>query len=246
MPLSHESSRKHALITGASRGIGAGIARALASAGCAVTINFRKDRDAAESVAESIRSAGAEATVIAADVSDITSLPRLLAQAREVFGPVGILVNNAGIGEHRNVFDNTLDDFDKTFHVNVRSAFALTQAVLPEMRQQRFGRLIFLSSMAAVNGGIVSTPYASSKAALIGMMHSYAAALIEFGITANAIAPALVESDMISALPVPSPETMPLGRLGWPSEVGDVARLLVECEYINGQTIHLNAGRYMT
>ena len=244
--MSHEKANRHALITGASRGIGAGVARALASAGCAVTINYRKDRDAAESVAESIRSAGAKAAVIAADVSDVASLPPLLAQAREAFGPVSILVNNAGVGEHRSVFDNTLEDFDKTFQVNVRSAFALTQAVLPEMRQQRFGRLIFLSSMAAVNGGVVSTPYASSKAALIGMMHSYAAALIEFRITANAIAPALVESDMISALPIPSPETMPLGRLGWPSEVGDVARLLVECEYINGQTIHLNAGRYMT
>ena len=246
MPLSHQKANRHALITGASRGIGAGIARALAFAGCAVTINYRKDRDAAESVAESIRSAGPEAAVIGTDVSDIENLPRLLAQAREAFGPVGILVNNAGIGEHRGVFDNTLEDFDRTFQVNVRSAFALTQAVLPEMRQQRFGRLIFLSSMAAVNGGGVSTSYASSKAAVIGMMHSYAAALIEFKITANAIAPALVESDMISALPIPSPEAMPLGRLGWPSEVGDVARLLVECEYINGQTIHLNSGRYMT
>ena len=167
---------------------------ALAAAGCAVTINYRQDQDAAESIAEAVRSAGGQATAIAADVS----------------------------------------------------AFALTQAVIPEMRDRRFGRIIFLSSMAAVNGGVVSTPYASSKAALLGIMHYYAAALIHLGITANAIAPALIENDMVSSLPIPSLETMPLGRLGRSSEVGDVARLLVECEYINGQTIHLNAGRYMT
>ncbi len=246
MPQSRENTRRHALITGASRGIGAGIAVALASAGCAVTINYRRDRNAAESVAASIRSTGGQAAVAGADVSDIEGIPRLLAQAREAFGSIHILVNNAGIGEHRSVFDNTLEDFDKTFQVNVRSAFALTQAVIPEMREQRFGRLIFLSSMAAVNGGIVSTPYASSKAALLGMMRSYAAALIDLRITSNAIAPALVESDMISSMPTPAPETMPLGRLGRPSEVGDVARLLVACEYLNEQTIHLNAGRHMT
>ena len=246
MPMSKSNPRRHALITGASRGIGAGIAKALAVAGCSVTINYRQNRDAAESVAESIRSAGGQSIVVGADVSDVANLPALLAQAREAFGPVGILVNNAGIGDHRNVFDNTLEDFDETFRVNVRSAFALAQAVIYEMKEQRFGRLIFLSSLAAYNGGVVSTAYASSKAALLGMTHSYAAALINFGITANAIAPALVESDMISAMPISAPETMPLGRLGWPSEVGDVARLLVECEYINGQTIHLNAGRYMT
>ena len=162
-------------------------------------------------------------------------------RARTKYGPIGILVNNAGTASPRKIFENTVEDFDHTLQANVRSAFALTQAVFPEMRDQNFGRLIFLSSLAAVNGGVVSTAYAASKAALLGMMHSYAAALIDFHITSNAIAPALVESDMVAGLPIPPPETMPLGRPGRPSEVGHVARLLVECGYINGQTIHLNA-----
>ena len=240
------SSVRHVLITGASRGIGAGIARAFASRDYAVTLNFGSNREAAEEVAEAVRAVGGRAAAIQADVADIASHASLLAEACEQFGPVGVLVNNAGVGEHRDVSDNTLEDFDRTFAVNVRAAFALTEAVLPAMRQQRSGRLIFLSSMAAVNGGVVSTPYAASKAALLGMMRHYAANLVQFGITANAIAPALVESDMVAGLPLPPVEQMPLGRLGRASEVGDVARLLAECEYLNGQTIHLNAGRFMT
>ena len=240
------SAFRHVMITGASRGIGAGIARAFASQGYAVTLNFRSNRRAAEEVAEAVRVAGGRAAIFQADVADFASHASLIAHARDQFGPVGVLVNNAGIGEHRKVSDNTLEDFDRTFAVNVRAAFALAEAVIPAMREQRFGRLIFLSSMAAVNGGIVSTPYAASKAAVLGMMRHYAANLLPFGITANAIAPALVESDMVAGLPIPPVEQMPLGRLGRASEVGDVAKLLAECEYLNGQTIHLNAGRFMT
>ncbi len=159
---------QHALVTGASRGLGAAMAIALAKAGCDLTINYRAGRDAAEETAKSVRQAGRRAIVVQADVSDPASVTDLAQQAREALGPVSVLVNNAGIGHRRNVFENTVDDFDRTLTVNVRSAFLVTQAVIPDMRELGFGRLIFLSSIAAFTGGMISTPYATSKAALVG------------------------------------------------------------------------------
>lgn len=241
-----DSQHQHALVTGGNRGIGAAIAVAIAAAGCDVTINYREGRDAAEQTAEAVRLAGGRAAIVQADVSDPASVIALVQQAREALGPITILVNNAGIGRKTGVFENSLEDFDHTFSINVRAAFALTQAVIPEMSKQGFGRLIYLSSLAAITGGMISTAYASSKAALIGMMHHYAASLRDSGITANAIAPALIETDMVASMDLPLPESLPMGRLGRPDEVGQVARLLIECGYITGQTIHLNAGHYMT
>lgn len=237
---------QHALVTGGNRGIGAAMATAIAAAGCDVTINYREGRDAAEQTAEAVRLASGRAAIVQADVSDPASVIALVRQAREALGPITILINNAGIGRETGVFENSLEDFDQTFAINVRAAFALTQAVIPEMSQRGFGRLIYLSSLAAITGGMISTAYASSKAALIGMMHHYAASLRDSGITANAIAPALIETDMVAAVNLPSPESLPMDRLGRPDEVGQVARPLIESGYITGQTIHINAGRYMT
>jgi 3-oxoacyl-[acyl-carrier protein] reductase len=138
------------------------------------------------------------------------------------------------------VFDNSLEDFDATFAVNVRGAFVAPQAVLSDI-----GRLIFLSPLVAKTGGVISTPYAASKAALEGMMHHYAASLREFGVKANAIAPAFIETDNMIA-GVTLPENLPMGRLGQPGEVAMVARLLLDCTYMIGETLHVNAGHYMT
>ena len=236
---------RHALITGGGRGLGAAIARTLSSAGCAVTINYRSDEPAARKVCADIEKAGGRAQAILADLAEPADVKRLVEDAREAFGAVHVLVANAGIAVKRNVFENTLLDFDQTFAVNVRGAFVAAQAVLADMRDAHFGRLIFVSSLAAKTGGMISTPYASSKAALEGMMHHYAASLREHGITANAIAPALIETVMIRGMTTPG-ANLPLGRLGRPDEVESVARMLLECGYMTGQTIHLNAGLYMT
>ena len=163
----------------------------------------------------------------------------LVKQAREAFGPIAILVNNAGIGRPSPVFDNTLADFDATFAANVRSAFLVTQAV----RDLNFGRLIFLWSAAAMTGGVISTAYASSKAAVVGMMHHYAASLAPWNITANAISPAFIETDIFAGIELPPAESPPLGRMGRPDEVAEVAQMIVNCGFITGQTIQMNAGR---
>ena len=121
----------------------------------------------------------------------------------------------------------------------------MSQAVIPHM-SARGGRLIFMSSLAARTGGLVSAAYAASKAGLEGLMHYYATALLPRRITANAVAPALIGSDMVSALTLPPPDQLPLERFGRADEVWPVVRAILETEYLTGQTIHLNAGRYMT
>jgi 3-oxoacyl-[acyl-carrier protein] reductase len=240
------SQRRHALITGGSRGLGAAIAAALAERGCRVTINYNRDKDSAEQTAGAIRAAGGEAFLAQAEISDPGAAQQLVRSAVDHFGPVDILVNNAGIGRPRNVFENTLDDYDETMAVNVRGAFAVTQEVIESMRDREFGRLIFLSSIAAAVGGLISTAYATSKAALIGMAHHYAVSLREYGITSNAIAPSLIDTDMVAGMKIPPAGELPFGRMGRPDEVGRIVQFLVESPYITGQTIHINGGRYMT
>ncbi|CAH1666292.1 SDR family NAD(P)-dependent oxidoreductase [Chelatococcus asaccharovorans] len=237
---------RHALVTGAGRGLGRAMALALADLGCPVTVNYLRNREAAEAVVGEIVRRGGAAVALAADVADPQQAAALVTAARAALGPVGILVNNAGIGNARPVFENTVEDFDATFAANVRSAFIVTQEVLPDMREMEFGRLVFLSSIAAVNGGVISTPYAASKAALVGMMHHYAASLMRWKITANALAPAFIETDMLAGVPLPPPESMPLGRMGRPEEVGTLCQAIVACGFMTGQTLHVSAGRYMT
>ncbi|HUA78673.1 MAG TPA: SDR family oxidoreductase, partial [Acetobacteraceae bacterium] len=193
-----------------------------------------------------IEADGGKARAIRADISEPGAVAALLKEARGGFGPIGILVNNAGIARHSSVFENTIEDFDATFATNVRSAFLVTQAVLPDMRDLAFGRLIFLSSTAAQTGGVISAAYAGSKAALLGMMHHYAASLMPWNITANAISPAFIDTDIFAGVTLPPAEKLPLGRMGRADEVAEVARMIVTCGFMTGQTIQVNAGRYMT
>jgi 3-oxoacyl-[acyl-carrier protein] reductase len=130
--------------------------------------------------------------------------------------------------------------------INLRAAFLLTAAVLPDMRARRWGRLIYMTSTAAHVGGIIGPHYAASKAGLIGMMHAYAAGLASEGITANAIAPALIETEMITENPGARPDRIPVRRFGAPEEVAEVVVAVARAGYLTGQTIQVNGGVYMT
>ena len=235
-----------ALVTGASRGIGRAIALALARAGCNVVVNYLKEREAAEQVAASIRNAGRGCKVHQADVSIPSQARGLVAAAEGTFGPVEILVNNAGIAQSKPIQDIELDDWEHVLRVNLTSAFILSQAVLERMRERHWGRIINIASVAAQNGGVIGPHYAASKAGLIGLTHSYATLLAKEGITANAIAPALIKTDMITSNPNASPERLPVGFFGDPEEVARVAVLFAESDYITGQTYSVNGGWYMT
>jgi 3-oxoacyl-[acyl-carrier protein] reductase len=238
--------KKTALITGASRGIGRATALALAQAGCDIAINYLRAENEAASVAASVEEIGQRSCVVQADVSQSEDVERLVATVERQFGAIDILVNNAGINLTKPFTELELSDWRKTIDVNLTSAFLASQAVIPGMRKRQWGRLIFISSTAAQTGGVIGPHYAASKAGMHGLMHSYASLLACEGITSNAVAPALVETDMIRNNPAIRPDLLPVGRFGRVEEVADAVVLLAVHGYITGQTINVNGGWYMS
>ena len=237
---------KTALVTGASRGIGRATALALAKAGANVAVNFRTHQEEAKEVCTQIEATGRHAIAVRADVSSALEVSRLVEAVRQTLGVISILVNNAGIARPQPLQEITEQDWDDVLTVNLKSMFLVTQAVLPGMRAQRWGRIINLSSVAAQLGGVIGPHYAASKAGAIGLTHSYASLLAKEGITVNAIAPALIETDMVSSLPKARADLIPVGRLGTVEEVADVVVMLASNGYITGQTININGGWYMS
>jgi len=230
-----------ALVTGGSRGIGAAIARDLAQADAAVAVNYRAQADEANAVIEELRRAGAKAIAIQADVSQAAEVAKMVARVTSELGPVDILVNNAGIAMTRGVDDLTEADFDQTIAVNLKSVFLCIQAVLPMMRQRKWGRIVNISSGAARGAGSIGPHYNASKAGMEGLMRGYAARLVKEGITVNAVAPSLIETDMMKGQP-DLKNRIPLGRLGRPEEVSKAVMMLIDNPYMTGQTIAMSGG----
>jgi 3-oxoacyl-[acyl-carrier protein] reductase len=238
---------KVALVTGSSRGLGKEIAMHLANEGATVIINYLKNRDQADQVIQQITSKGGSAFAFQANVANEGEVKTLFAKVAEVAGSVDILVNNAGINPARSLLDVSLQDFQQALDVNLTSAFLTTQLAIGSMIEKKYGRIINISSVAAQVGGVIGPHYAASKAGLIGLTHSYASLLARYsGITANAIAPALIETDMIKDNPNIKPALIPIGRFGKPDEVASVVLLLATNGYITGQTFNVNGGWYMS
>jgi len=230
-----------ALVTGASRGIGAAIAITLAEAGAAVAVNYRERADEAETVVAKIKDMGGRAIATAADVSQAATVAKLVDHVATALGPIDMLVNNAGIAIVRGIDDLTESDFDMTIAVNLKSAFLCTQAVLPGMRAKKWGRIVNISSGAARGAGAIGVHYNASKAGLEGLTRGYAARLVKEGITVNAVAPSLIETDMMRGRSDLA-SRIPLGRMGHPEEVANAVLLVLGNDYITGQTIALNGG----
>ena len=230
-----------ALVTGASRGIGAAIAMTLAEAGAAVAVNYRERADEADAVVAKIRESGGRATAIAADVSQAAAVAKMVGLAGSALGAIDILVNNAGLAIVRSIDDLTESDFDRTIAVNLKSAFLCTQAVLPAMRAKKWGRIVNISSGAARGAGAIGVHYNASKAGMEGLTRGYAARLVKEGITVNAVAPSLIETDMMRGRSDLA-RNIPLGRLGQPSEVAQAVVMVLGNDYMTGQTIILNGG----
>lgn len=235
-----------ALVTGASRGIGRAIAIELAKCGADVVVNYQHRAQDAAAVDAEIRGLGRVCLCVQADVSLAADVDRLVSASKLQFGHIDILVNNAGIAHPQPMDEVTEQDWDATLSVNVKSCFLMTSAIIPAMRQRQWGRIINLSSVAAQVGGVVGPHYAASKAAILGLTHFYAARLAREGITVNAIAPALVDTEMVTSNPNASAKLIPVGRFGLPREVADVAVMLARNGYITGQTINVNGGWMMS
>ncbi len=242
----NELEGKIALVTGGSRGIGRACALALAQAGADVAVNYRERQNAADAVCSLVESFGRRALPFRADVSNSAEVNRMVKTVEQLMGGIEILVNNAGIAR-RYPWDQVPEEgWDEVINVNLKSAFLVTQAVLPGMRTRKWGRIINISSGAAATGGMVGPYYAASKAGMLGMTHGYASLTVKEGITVNAVAPSLIQTDMVQQDLRADPKSIPVGRFGTPEEVAEVVVMLARNGYITGQTIFVNGGRFMT
>ena len=232
-----------ALVTGGSRGIGEAIAIALAKAGAAVAVNYRERSQEAAAVVENIQRNGGRAAAIAADVSLAGAVRGMISDVESRLGPIDILVNNAGIAVTRGLDEITEEDFDRTVAVNLKSAFLCTQGVLAGMRERRWGRIVNISSIAARGAGSISVAYNASKAGLEGLTRGYASRLAPEGVTVNAVAPGLIDTEMGKPLIEAGViARIPVGRSGTGEEIAQAVMLLVRDGYITGQTLAVNGG----
>lgn len=238
-----------AIVTGSSRGIGRGIAERYAADGYDIAVNYHTNEEAAEETASRVRSAGQEAIVVGADVSDPDAAARLVERAVDAFGGVDHVVNNAGIDQH--VFTENLDpaDFDRVTDVNLNSAFNVTKAALPHLRESDDGpSIVNISSILAFEGAPIEVHYASSKGALLSLTKSHAK---DFApeIRVNAVAPGHIETDMVSDR---TEEEMaeeiaqiPVGRIGHVEDIADGCAYLRDAGFVTGETLNVNGGELM-
>jgi 3-oxoacyl-[acyl-carrier protein] reductase len=188
---------------------------------------------------------GRRAVVAYGDLSQPADVQALVNKAEAQAGPIDILVSNAGMGNHKRLEDITVEEWDQTLQVNLRAAFLLAQRITPRMRERRWGRVIFVSSVAAFTGGIVGPHYAASKAGLLGLMHSLATSLAPHGVTVNAVAPALIaETGMLPGAEQELVPRIPVGRLGKPEDVVEAIMMLVVNSYMTNHTVLVDGGMY--
>jgi 3-oxoacyl-[acyl-carrier protein] reductase len=239
-----------ALVSGASRGIGRAIALRLAEDGYDVAVGYARSAELAEEVAARVRASGRRAAAIRADLSETSGPRELVVSTLAQLGPVEVLVSNAGIAAPPvGIAGIDLGDWERMIAVNLRAPFLLAREVFPGMCERGFGRLVFISSVAAYTGGLIGAHYAASKAGLHGLAHSLAREGAASGVTANVLAPALVESDMLPAdaeLRTRLASSRLVGRLGRPEEVADLVAAVVRNGYLTNQSIVLDGGSHPT
>jgi 3-oxoacyl-[acyl-carrier protein] reductase len=246
-----QSNRKVCLVTGASRGIGRATALALAKQGFAVAVNYQTSREQAEEVCSAIRAIGGQSIAVQANVIYEDEVLRMVEAIRDKLGPPSILVNNAGITRDKSFIKMTRLMWEEVLGVNLTGPFTVTQALLPGMIEQGWGRIINLASVVGMVGNFGQANYAVTKGGIVSFTMTLARELARKGITVNAVAPGYIETDMTKDVPPAVIEQVkamtPMGRLGTPEEVADtIAFLASPCaSYITGQVISVNGGMHM-
>lgn len=240
-----------ALVTGSGRGIGRAIATRLAEGGAKVAISYRANDAAAEETANRVRETGAECELFKGDVATPEDVEALVKGIGEAFGSVEILVNNAGTTRDNILLRMKDAEFDEVLATNLKGTYLCTRAVLRGMVRARWGRIVNVSSVVGLLGNVGQANYAASKAGIIGFTKSVAREVAGRGITANAVAPGYVETELTSSLPESIKEQIlgqvPVGRFGEPEEVAEVVAFLASdgAAYITGHTITVDGGMVM-
>jgi 3-oxoacyl-[acyl-carrier protein] reductase len=242
---------KIALVTGASRGIGRAISDMLGAQG-AIIIGTATSEAGAEAISQRFADAGLKGEGMRLDVSDDASVEAVMKQISDTYGPVGILVNNAGITRDNLLMRMKNDEWDDVVNTNLSSIYRMSKACLRPMMKAKTGRIINIASVVGASGNAGQTNYAAAKAGMFGFTKSLAQEVGSRGITVNSVAPGMIDTDMTRELPDAQRATLlasiPLGRLGQPEEIASVVTFLASdaAAYVTGETIHGNGGMYMT
>lgn len=244
-------SGKCAIITGASRGIGKAIALKLASLGANIVLNYRSSEKEAMEVENKIKEMGVEVLSIKGDISKLEEVESLVMKAKEKFGTIDIMVNNAGITKDTLLLRMKEEDFDSVIDINLKGVFNCMKSITPIMIRQKHGKIINLSSVVGISGNAGQVNYAASKAGVIGMTKSLAKEVGSRGINVNAVAPGFIETDMTNELgdkfKEEAKKNIPLKRFGKPEDVAEVVAFLASesSNYVTGQVIHVDGGMLM-
>lgn len=242
---------KCALVTGASRGIGKAIALKLASLGANLVLNYRSSEIEALEVEKQIKDMGVDAISVKGDISKLIDVENLVSLAKEKFGSIDIMVNNAGITKDTLILRMKEEDFDTVIDVNLKGVFNCLKTITPIMVRQKHGKIINLSSIVGISGNAGQVNYSASKAGVIGMTKSLAKEIGSRGINVNAVAPGFIETDMTNVLGEKYKDeimrNIPLKKLGNPEDVANVVAFLAskDSDYITGQVIHVDGGMLM-
>ena len=242
---------KCAIVTGAAKGIGKAIALKLASLGANIVLNYRSSEEKAIETENEIKALGVEVLRVKGDISNISDVENLINTAKENFGKIDIMVNNAGITKDTLILRMKEEDFDSVINVNLKGVFNCLKTITPVMVKQREGKIINLSSVVGLSGNAGQVNYAASKAGVIGMTKSLAKEVGARGITVNAVAPGFIETDMTEVLgdkfKEEAKKAIPLKRLGKPEDVANVVAFLAseDANYITGQVIQVDGGLVM-
>lgn len=240
---------KVALVTGGSRGIGRHIAVKLAESGMKVAVNYRGNEEAARETEQLVRQQGVDCLLIPSDVADIAQAQSLVQTVLEHWGRLDVLVNNAGIARDTLLLRMKDDDWNDVLQTDLTGVFACTRAAIKPMMKQRFGRIVSIASIAGILGNAGQANYAAAKAGVIGFSRAVAREMASRNITANVVAPGLVETDLTHNMSEDTFQALvqqvPLGRAGRPEEVADAVAYLINADYVTGQTLVVDGGLVM-
>jgi 3-oxoacyl-[acyl-carrier protein] reductase len=242
---------KTAIVTGGSLGIGSAIAVVLGREGANVALNYRKHSEEAERVAGEVEAAGGKGIAVRADVSSFDDAQAMVAKVRETFGGLDILVNNAGVNRDRTIWKMSEEEWDTVIAINLKGYFNYIRAAAPVFKEQKSGKIVNVTSINGLRGKFGQSNYSASKAGIIGLTKAVARELGAFSVNVNAVAPGLIETEMMKQAPEKVRE-MALGeivlkRLGQPEEVADVVAFLCseKARHITGEVVNVSGGQYI-